>query len=65
MAALRVAFIGTKSTQLVNRKSSNLATGAGSVHFGLGNAWDHASRLEKMNVEFVGLADLVLAQVKN
>lgn len=38
--------------------------GAGAVNFGLGNAWDHASRLEKMDVVFVGVADPFLQQAE-
>lgn len=38
--------------------------GAGAVNFGLGNAWDHASRLEKMNVVFVGVADPFIKQAE-
>jgi len=38
--------------------------GAGAVNFGLGNSWDHASRLEKMDVVFVGVADPFVAQAE-
>lgn len=38
--------------------------GAGAVNFGGGNAWDHATRLEKMNVVFVGISDPFVAQAE-
>jgi predicted dehydrogenase len=38
--------------------------GAGAVNFGLGNAWDHASRLEKMDVTFVGVSDPFVTQAE-
>jgi predicted dehydrogenase len=38
--------------------------GAGAIHFGGGNTWDHASRLEKMEVEFVGIADPFVKQAE-
>ncbi len=42
---------------------NDFSIGAGAINFGLGNVWDHASRLEKMDVVFVGIADPLLKQV--
>jgi hypothetical protein len=49
--------------EIVRWNIVNFSTGAGAVNFGLGNAWDHASRLEKMDVVFVGVSDPFVAQV--